>query len=89
MRARLQAATSLDANVKRVYLDHKDYKNMAKGLRGESQHVRDAEAYKVLLEHVKSGNLSCYFSALHVLEAVRYEGTDPAEIENYCHVLES
>lgn len=75
--------------MKRAYLDHKDYKNMAKGLRGESQYRRDAEAYEVLLRHVRAGTLSCYFSALHVLEAVRYKRADPEEIDSYCTVLES
>lgn len=62
---------------------------MAKGLRGENQHARDATDYQVLLKHVRDGNLACYFSALHVLEAVRYKRADPAEIDSYCNVIES
>jgi hypothetical protein len=75
--------------MKRVYLDHKDFKNMAKGLRGENQYIGDAKAYEVLLKHVRIGNLTCYFSALHVLEAVRYKGSDPTEVDSYCDVVES
>ncbi len=75
--------------MKKAYLDHKDFKSMAKGLRGSLQYAKDAEAYQTLLQYVQTGHLTCYFSALHVLEAVRYEGSDPDEIQTYCNVLES
>lgn len=75
--------------MKKVYLDHKDFKNMARGLRGEAQYIGEAKNYQILLNHVRTGDLACYFSALHVLEAVRYKGDDPQELESYCTVLES
>ena len=62
---------------------------MARGLRGEAQYIGEAKNYQILLNHVRTGDLACYFSALHVLEAVRYKGDDPQELESYCTVLES
>ena len=60
--------------MKRVYLDHKDFINMARGLRREAQHAQDEKSYRTLLKHVEDGSLTFYFSATHLLEAVRYQG---------------
>jgi hypothetical protein len=61
---------------------------MALGLRGVAQAEPDAIAYQALRGAVLSGDLVCYFSAVHVVEALRYEGTDPATIEMYCKVVD-
>src|SRR2546430_2032368 len=74
---------------KRAYLDHKDYVNMAKGLRGDTNFSAHAEAYRTLKQLVERGNVTCYFSAIHLLEAVRYENTDRPVIDSYCEVLDS
>lgn len=73
----------------RVYLDHKDYVNIARGLRGEAQFAPDVEAYVFLKSLVENGSLICYFSATHLLEAVRYQTTDLRIIDSYCEVLDS
>lgn len=73
----------------RAYLDHKDYVNIARGLRGEAQFEPDVKAYSHLRNLVENGELICYFSATHLLEAVRYETTDVKVIDSYCQVLDS
>jgi len=73
----------------RVYLDHKDYVNIARGSRGEVQFEPDVKAYLFLKQLVEKGDLICYFSATHLLEAVRYQTTDIKIIDSYCEVLDS
>lgn len=72
----------------RCYLDHKDYVRMALGLRGVAEAEPEALAYQTLRHAVLSGDLVCYFSAVHVVEALRYEGTDTSAIEMYCRVVD-
>jgi hypothetical protein len=73
----------------RVYLDHKDYVNIARGLRGEGQFESEVKAYSFLKHLVEKGDLICYFSATHLLEAVRYQTTDLRIIDSYCEVLDN
>ena len=70
----------------RVYLDHKDYGNIAKGLRGDPHHERDVGQYRTLCELVRGGRLRCYFSAVHVVEAIR--SSDDAYLAVYSEVID-
>ncbi len=71
----------------RVYLDHKDYANITKGLRGDPQHAVDAAHYRTVHGLVGAGRLRCYFSAVHLVEAIR--SSDDAYLERYSDVIDS
>jgi hypothetical protein len=71
----------------RIYLDHKDYANITKGLRGDPQHHRDAEIYESLRDHVARERVVGYFSALHIVEAIRSDDDD--WLRSYSEVVDS
>lgn len=73
----------------RAYLDHKDFVSMAQGRRGKAQYASYARSYDKLLEHVQNKRLTCFFSAIHLLEAVRYEGFDAQALDDYCDVVDN
>jgi hypothetical protein len=54
-----------------IYLDHKDYANIAKAVRGDAQHEGDLHAYRNLRALISDGQVACYYSSLHFVEAIR------------------
>ncbi len=74
-------------NPTRVYLDHKDYANMTKGLLGNAQHRPDVEWYDTLRRLVSEGRMICVFSAMHVVEAIR--SSDDAWLKAYADVVDN
>jgi len=75
--------------MKRIYLDQKDYSNIARGLTGVDNYQEDVEIYHELLKKVKSSEIRIYFSNCHISEIISYELVRNEFIEKYAEVVET
>jgi hypothetical protein len=82
----VEGAASAVGSPVRVYLDHKDYANITKGLRGDRSHQRDVEHYRTLQHLITQGRVVCPFSAIHVVEAIR--SSDDDWLKDYSQVVD-
>ncbi len=62
---------------------------MARGLQGHQGFEADADAYSTLISFVQRDELTCYISAIHLVESIRYEGADLEFIETYSTIVDA
>lgn len=73
----------------KVYLDHKDYVNITRGLLGDKERRDDVETFELLHSFVEQGKATVYFSWVHIFEALKYDGTDSDILGQYCEAIEA
>lgn len=73
----------------KIYLDHKDYIRITRGLLGDKNCKEDVETYKTLLNFVENDKVIIYFSWVHFCEALKYKGQQADVLNTYCEVVDS
>jgi hypothetical protein len=73
----------------KIYLDHKDYIQITRGLLGDKNCKEDVDSYKTLLNFVENDKVIIYFSWVHFCEALRYKGQQADVLNTYCEVVDS
>lgn len=73
----------------KIYLDHKDYIRITRGLLGYPACKDDVETYKALLSFVENDKVVIYFSWVHFCEALKYKGQQADILNTYCEVVDS
>ncbi len=75
--------------MKKIYLDQKDYSNIARGLAGVDKFQQDVEIYHELVKKVNSSEIRIYFSNCHIIEALKYNPVRNEFIEKYAEVVDT
>lgn len=72
----------------KIYLDQKDYINIANGLLGDNKYDEDVECYNFLLKLVADGKVRIYYSWVHFSETFKYGVHVTESLTKQCEVLE-
>lgn len=72
----------------RIYLDQKDYINIAEGILGDSRFKDEADCYKHLLTLVNKRKATIYYSWAHISETLKHVNTITDSLKNQCEVLD-
>lgn len=72
----------------KIYLDQKDYINIAKGLLDNPDYRDDVESYEYLLSLVKDKKISIYYSWAHISETLKHKDVITKMLNTRCLVLD-
>lgn len=72
-----------------IYLDQKDYSNIARGLYGEKKFESYIEIFKLLKNLLESGRIIIYFSWSHIIESLRYYDLTSELWKIHCEVVDT
>jgi hypothetical protein len=73
----------------RIYLDQKDYSEIAKGLLGQTEYSEHAKIFYLFCDLVNSGEIKLFFSVYHFVETLRNGGKQLESVKAYCQAIDA
>jgi len=73
----------------RIYLDQKDFSEIAHAVRRGDQQAKAFVAYQRLQAHVDTGRVRVYYSFVHIVEALRFGNPRSEVVVAYCDIVDS
>lgn len=72
----------------KIYLDQKDYINIANGILGDTRFNDEVQSYDYLLSLVKQDKVKVYFSWAHITETLNYANVITDSFRKQCEIVD-